>query len=202
MKINGKLEWTDYLNSQLLHLRPPTSARIVYYAMYAAVVFALVGVIYEWAIGQFESAISYMPPLIIIIVIVPLYRYVFLPIFYKNIFTQVKSLNSPFEYEFTEGEMILSNEFGNSRMPWGNYTKWKENSELIMLYHSDIAYNIIPKRFFSDPQQLEIVKSYIGENKVSTTGKRSMIVSVIYFVLILIVGTILYFSNFSKLIAP
>ena len=201
MKINGKLEWTDYLNSQLLHLRPPTSARIVYYAMYAAVVFALVGVIYEWTIGQFESAISYMPPLIIIIVIVPLYRYVFLPIFYKNIFTQVKSLNSPFEYEFTETEMLLSNEFGNSRIPWENYTKWKENSELIMLYQSDIVYNIIPKRFFSDPQQIEIIKSLLETHHVPIAKTRSRSGWFIYYLIIVMVGTIIYLT-FTSSISP
>jgi hypothetical protein len=201
MKINGQLKWTDYLNSQLLHLRPTTFMRVVYYSMYAVVLLAFGGIIYQFVTGQLEFSFSYLLPFLFIIAIVPLYRYVFLPMQTRKIFAQQKALNSPFEIEFDETEMTVSNEFGNHRMPWGNFAKWKEDSELLMLYHSDVMYNIIPKRFFSDPQQIEIIRSFLEKNKVSKSKNRSALGCIIYIILCIVIGVVLYI-NFKQAVAP
>lgn len=201
MKINGQLQWTDYLNSQLLHLRPTAFMRIVYYFFYALVVFAFGQVIYHFVTGQLDFSFVLLLPLLILVAMFPLYRYVLLPMQTRKIFAQQKALHSPFEVEFNETEMTVSNEFGNSRIPWGNFARWKEDSELILLYHSDVMYNIIPKRFFSDSQQIEIVKSFLEKNKVPKTKKRSVIGCVIYIVLFVVVGIMIY-VNFKQSVAP
>jgi hypothetical protein len=201
MKLKGQLQWTDYLNSQLLHMQPDWVRRIMFYGVYSVLVFALVSGLYFFAIGQLDIQLSYMLPFFIFVAIYPLYRYVILPNRVKKIFTQQKELNSPFEIEFTDAGMTTSNEFGNSTRPWKNFIKWKENNELIMLYHSDVMYSIIPKRIFADSQQIEMVKSYLKKDKVPVAKSRSMASCVIYIVLVLVVGWIMYI-NFRNMVAP
>lgn len=99
-----------------------------------------------------DIQLSEIVPILIILAIFPLYRYVILPNRIKKIYAQQKELHSPFEIEFTDTAMIFSNEFGNATRPWNHFTKWKENNELILLYHSDVIYNTLPKRIFTDPQ--------------------------------------------------
>jgi hypothetical protein len=201
MKLKGQLQWTDYLNSQLLHMQPNWVVRIMLYGVYSVLVFAFVSGLYFFAVGQLDTQLSYILPLFFFIAFYPLYRYVFLPNRVKKIFTQQKELNSPFEIEFTDDAMIASNEFGNSTRPWKNFTKWKENNELIMVYHSDVMYSILPKRIFTDSQQIETVKSYLEKYKVPAAKSRSMASCVIYIALVIVIGWIMYI-NFRNSVVP
>jgi hypothetical protein len=194
MKLKGQLQWTDYLNSQLLHMQPSWGRRIMYYGVYLFLVFALVSALYLFAVGQLDIQLSYILPFLILVAIYPLYRYVILPNRIKKIFTQQKELHSPFEIEFTDAGMIMSNEFGNSIRPWRNFNKWKENKELIMLYHSDVMYSILPKRLFTDPQQIETIKSYLEQNKVPVAKKPFITSCIVYIVLIIAIGWIMYIN--------
>ena len=202
MKIKGQLQWTDYLNSQLLHMQPNWVRRIMFYGVYFMLVFIFVLWLYFYAIGQFEAQFSYyILPLFIFVAVYPLYRYIFLPNQIKKIFSQQKELNAPFEMEFTDDAMIASNEFGNSIRPWKNFIRWKENKELIILYHSDVMYSILPKRFFTDHQQIETIKSHLEKNKVPTKKSRSMTGCVIYVVLLIVIVMIVYI-NLGNTVSP
>ncbi|MGC1376765.1 MAG: YcxB family protein [Anaerolineales bacterium] len=183
MNFKGQLEWTDYLDSQLLHMRSGKSRQIALYCILAAPVCAL---LYLIATGQIETGLYFLPALGLPIVFL-LYRYVFLPRQIKKLFTQQKELSLPFELEITETGLLTSNELGNSTRPWGNFAKWKENEKLLLLYHSDIMFSIIPKRIFSEPQQVETVKAFLQKNKVSAAKSRHMAAYIIYIVLLLAV---------------
>ena len=170
MKIKCQLEWTDYLNSQLLHMQPSRRAKKILYGVLGVMVCGFIGGFFLFAAGQLELLRDLSLSCFGVAIFVPLYvlylRYIFLPKRVKKIFFQQKELSSPFEIEFTDTSMLASNEFGNSTRPWKNFIKWKENKKLLLLYHSDMLYNIIPKRFFFDPQQIETVKTYLETNKV------------------------------------
>ena len=194
MKIKGQLEWTDYLNSQLLHMQPSSFVRVVLYGGFSLLALASITILYMSFVGQLAVDISYILPVFILIVVFPLYRYVLLPNRVKKIFTQQKTLSLPIEYEFTEIGLNTSNEVGNSTLPWTYFIKWKENKELIMLYHSDVLFNMIPKRFFADPQQIETVKSFLEKNKVPKAKSRFMVGCVIYLVLVIVIALIVYIN--------
>jgi hypothetical protein len=170
MKIKGQLQWTDYLAAQLLHMQASGFVRAVQYGSIALMVLASLTTLFLFFVGQFEGSIIYIFPVFILIIIFPLYRYVFLPNRIEKLFTQQKELSLPFEFEFTEAGMHTSNELGNSTRPWTYFTKWKENKELIMIYHSDVLFNIVPKRFFAEAQQIETLKSFLEKNKVPKAG--------------------------------
>jgi len=173
MKSAGQLEWTDYLNAQLLHLRPNKFLKIIWGVSFSIMALTIIYVLYKmyrYFIGGFYTGVISMLPALAFPIIFPiillLYRYVLLPYQIKKIFNQQKELHAPFEMEITEVHLVASNEFGNSIRPWKNFIKWKENEELITLYHSDVMFTIIPKRLLTDPQQLEMLKSYITKNGI------------------------------------
>lgn len=201
MKLKGQLQWTDYLNSQLLHLRPDGLVRISLYLLLPGMVCGFVGGLYMFITGQLEIPIISFAPFFGFVVIIFLYRYVILPKRVKKIFYQQKELSSPFEYEFTETGMVASNEFGSSNRPWEHFNKWKENKELLMLYYSDVMYSIIPKRIFFDSQQIETVKAFLEKSKVPAAKKRFASGFIIYFILLLIMIVLMSYYNFNNIVS-
>ena len=193
MKLKGQLQWTDYLNSTLLHMQPGRLSKIVLYGELLLVGCAFIGGFYLLVIGRLERPISFFLPLIIFLGIYPLYRYLLLPNRVKKIFSQQKDLSSPFEMEFTDTALVASNEFGNSNRPWGNFIKWKENDDLLILYHSDILYTIIPKRIFTAPEQVEKVKAFLEKSNVPAAKNSSIAGSAAFFILLIaIIWVIIY----------
>ncbi len=173
MKLTGQLQWMDYFNAQLLHMKPKGVLKIINYVSYALL--GLVGILgfyllYLFAIGEWHSSLAS----ILFVIFIPtfflvfwlLFRYVLLPNRIKKLFAQQKELHVPFEMEIAESNIVVSNAYGNAVRPWKDFLKWKENEELIMLYHSDILFTIIPKRFLADPQQLEFIKSLVVKNGI------------------------------------
>jgi len=194
MKIKGQLQWTDYLNAQLLHMQPSGFIRVVRLVIYAFMALTFIILLFMALFGQLDFNAAYIFPVLLLVVIFPLYRYVFLPNRVKKIFTQQKEFSLPFEIEFTETGMRSSNEVGNSNRPWTNFVKWKENKELFMLYHSDVLFTMIPKRFFTDPQQIEMVRSFLEKNNVPKAKSRLLASCAIYILLFVIIVSIAFIS--------
>ena len=201
MKIKGQLQWTDYLNAQLLHMQPNGFIRVVRLVIYAFMALTFIILLFMALFGRLDFDVVYIFPVLLLLVIFPLYRYVFLPNRIKKLFTQQKELSLPFEIEFTETGMSSSNEVGNSNRPWINFIKWKENKDLFMLYHSDVMFNMIPKRCFTDPQQIETVRSFLEKNNVPKAKSRLLTGCVIYIVLFVIIVVIAY-VNAMRTIYP
>jgi hypothetical protein len=193
MKFKGQLEWTDYLNAQLLHMQPGKLAQTLFYGVAALVGCGLIGMLYLFVTGQLEYETTFLAaPVLVFAAVIPLYRYVLLPRRIKKLFIQQKELSLPFELEITETGMFISNELGNGTRPWANFTQWKENEKLLLLYHSDVMFSIIPKRVFSDPQQVETVKAFLEKNKVPAAKGRSTATYIIYIILFLAVVWLVY----------
>jgi hypothetical protein len=173
MKLKGQLEWTDYLNSQLLHMRPRWAVNDMQSNVFVFIVtFLFMFGMFFFASGSIGSTVKLVVP---VFLLVPFIFIIQRRIFMKQtrrIFAQQKELSVPFEIEFTENEMIFSNEFGHHRKPLETFVNWKEDSELILLYSSDNAYNVLPKRIFVDAQQVETVRSWL-KNKVKIEKSNS-----------------------------
>ena len=173
MKLTGQFQWTDYLNAQLLHLRPNKFGRIMYYVLFIIMILGVVSgfyFLYLFITGDYHTELGSILRIFIIPVLFPLvwllFRHVLLPYQTRKIFAQQKDLQPPFEMEFTDDNLVLSYEFGNAIRPWKHFIKWKENEKLLLLYLSDMMFVMIPKRFLTDPQQLEMIKSYIVKNGI------------------------------------
>jgi len=91
----------------------------------------------------------------------PTYKAAFRPTTYR-IFRQQKSLNLPFSIEATSEAFCAFNETGKTTMPWGHFVKWKESERLLLLYHSDILFNLVPKRLFQSGAELAEFRGFLG----------------------------------------
>lgn len=193
MKLKGQLQWSDYLNSSLLHMQPTGFVRFIVYFTIAIGILILVLAFYLAATAQ-VSIISLIPVLTFVIFI-PIYRYVFLPNRVKKIFSQQKELSLPYDIEISDTGMIVSNEFGTVNRPWDNFHKWKENNDLLILYHSDVLYTILPKRIFSDAAQIENVKEYLISNQVPVAKSRFRFVYILIVLFFIIACWMMYQSS-------
>ncbi len=186
MKIKGQLEWTDYLEAQLLHGKPSGYNKTKKNSLFSIIaVLVLLYGFYLVVIGQISFLLFF--PAFLFIFLFLLYRYVFFPKRIKKIFSQQKSMQVPFEMEFTEEGVIASNEFGDSKYPWENFLKWKENDDILVIYQSDVMFNIIPKRFFPNDQEIGNFKKYLKENDISAdTKNKALVVYALLFMVIVI----------------
>ena len=194
MKIKGQLQWTDYLESYLLHRQPVGLAKIFIYTFIAFCGFFFIYSLYLSVRGSVSGhyfwRFELMIPSILGVAFIVYFRYVLLPKQIREGFFKQKDLNAPFELEFTDNGMSTSNEFSTSTRQWENFVKWKENKELLLLYHSDKEYRIIPKRIFSDSQEVEIIKTYLKKNKVQAVTSRqyaSCVVLIILFISVMLI---------------
>lgn len=193
MKIKGQLEWLDYRNSSLLHMQPTGFARFSLYFIIPIGICIFIYAIYLAASAQ--VSITPLIPVLVLVAFIVLYRYVFLPNRVKKIFSQQKELSLPFEIEFSDTGMSVSNELGNANRPWGNFHKWKENKDLLILYHSDVLYTILPKRIFSNAAQIEKVKGYLLSNNIPEAKSRFNIGYLLIILLLIIACLMLYLST-------
>ncbi len=192
MKISGQYLWTDYLDAQLLHLTPPRATRISLWLLGAMLAVSIISMLLLRVPIEYGAAC--LVPVLILVGLYALYRYLIMPRQVKRIFNQQKELNSPFEIEFSEAGLSFSNEFGQTLRPWQMFLKWKENEKIFMLYHSDVMFSMFPKRLFTDGSHLLTIKHFLNENGVSSAPRKLNHIQklLIYLLIIIAIGGSLY----------
>ncbi len=88
----------------------------------------------------------------------------------KRLFRQNKEVSSPQEIEISENGMKLINSFGHSVRSWSHFIKWKEDKECFLLYHADLMFTIIPKRFFHESLEISFVSEQLQKHGVPVAG--------------------------------
>lgn len=172
MLIRGQFDPSDYLDAWLLHIRfPPT--RIV--VALGGVIGVLLG--FVWWTGQGGApglacpvrmrAIQPLASLVgLLYAVVLANRYLLLPWRARRIFAQQKELHEPFAMEITSEGVRTENAFVTSRRPWDFYVRWRENERLLMLYHSDARFSMIPKRLLAEPGAQEAIREWLASHRV------------------------------------
>lgn len=65
---------------------------------------------------------------------------------------QQKTLQMPYRVSWTDQGILIESEHSDTRMPWGDFRKIRQDQNLILLYESDRLYRLIPKRCFTPAQ--------------------------------------------------
>ena len=91
------------------------------------------------------------------------YYVVFLKYKCAKIYRQQKNLQIPYQFSWDNDSIYMKNEMGEGRIKWSDFTKHKQNKTLILLYHSDALFNIVPKSAFINEQQLSEFSSHLGK---------------------------------------
>lgn len=165
MKINGKLEWTDYLDAQRLHMRQGGWRRGLQYAVVAMLLLAFGFLLIPAIQDQDWSLLWPLSWPLIAGGVFLLYLYVIVPRRMRQIYLQHKEMAAPFEHEITPAALVSTGQFGHAERPWNIFHKWRENDKLFLLYVSDIQFVLIPKRFCTR-EQLQALRARLRENNV------------------------------------
>jgi hypothetical protein len=146
--ITGTISVSDYLNAQRLHRE--MTAWWDYFSSGAAIA---VGVatyfLYQQKLGFIIGGAGVGGVLVELVV-----SFLYLPWKVRILHKQQKDLASPFTYSW-DGEFLEAKGVnGQSKRQWSNYVKCKENKNLFLLYHSDVLFEMFPKYWFHDQNQI------------------------------------------------
>lgn len=89
---------------------------------------------------------------------------IYIPYKAKKIFKQQKSLQIPFVVVVSNEGLHFSNEMGEVKIPWDNFLKWKENKNLFLVYHSDVLFQMLPKRLFGSLEEKMSFRNTLTSN--------------------------------------
>src|SRR5512140_2412065 len=135
MKINGQLTWQDYLEAQRLHTQRAWWQQLIWYiALVALIGGFLSALLPDVAANGMAVAWDYLWLPIVIVAALGLFYYVFLPRSMRQLYEKNKALSAPFEYEITPSQLLMTNQYGHADGPWGEFKRWKENKDYLLLY--------------------------------------------------------------------
>lgn len=93
-------------------------------------------------------------------------RYILLPRRLKSRFAERKALHRKSTLSWDQKGLTVENENGHSIVPWSDFLKSRENEKFILLYTSRAMFLIVPKRIFTESDQLkdfrELVLASVG----------------------------------------
>jgi YcxB-like protein len=82
-----------------------------------------------------------------------LVRRLWLPYRARRLFAQHKALHKPIEFEWDHEALSCRTESESGRTPWLDYARRREDRRVILLYPSDVIFQVIPRRCFTDAAQ-------------------------------------------------
>jgi hypothetical protein len=71
--------------------------------------------------------------------------YAYLPRRTRKLMVQQKAHHLPMEYLIDTDALAWKNEITDTRLPYQFVHKWAENDRIFLVYHSDMAFNVIAK---------------------------------------------------------
>src|SRR2546428_7228240 len=107
-----------------------------------------------------------LPPLLLFLLVASLQlflRIVYVPRRTRRLYSQERNLQLPFESVCTERGIEWTNPNGRTQLPWSHVIRWKEGDTLSVLSQSDLVFNMVPKRCFAQPEQVEAFRSLLTE---------------------------------------
>jgi len=84
----------------------------------------------------------------------------------RRTYRQRKDLQRPCAFLPSESGLGVETEGSRGVKPWSDYLKWKEGKSVFLLYMSDHMYQVIPKHFFSSPDEVNSFRNLL-EQKVA-----------------------------------
>jgi hypothetical protein len=159
--IEGNITLEDYQNANRLHRRAKGFGSILRILIY--VYFALMlGFVLFLAVRS-PSLGTILPFLILVGLFIFIWAYI--PRRIKKVYEQQKELRLPYTMTLDEAGFHMKNEIGESNRPWNMFVKWKEDKNLIMLYHSDVLFSMISKRYLSE-EALRFLHEQLRKNQI------------------------------------
>ncbi len=209
MKVTGQLEWNDYYNAWKLENRQWVGGRIVVWL----VIFGILGlaffVVYAVSTNRANNILEYVlwfiPGLILAVLLFLLPQWTQRQQL-KMAFDQDKRMRAPFDVEMSDTALSMKNEIGHSDYPWDYFRKWSADENVVLLYVTDTAPLILPRRILGGPEAAQFIQDRLAQNQVPNASqiKRRPLQAAIIWVLVIIavVAMMVFampeFANFFK----
>lgn len=147
--ISGKISVDDFLAAQRLHRRPVMRRLFIVLAvmfvlgvLMMTMGYFMLGAIFVGAgaggfIGElFVSRFSRARKL-------------------RRIYRQQASFRASYTYSWDEESLKAESETGQGRRLWTDYIRIREDERMFLLYHSDVMFEMLPKSWFRDQDQVD-----------------------------------------------
>ncbi|MBB6342906.1 hypothetical protein HNP49_003094 [Pseudomonas fluvialis] len=79
----------------------------------------------------------------------------------KKIYKQQKFLHESFSYDWSPDGLLVTSDTSSCLTPWSHFVRWRENKDVVLLYHSDCLFQILPKSIFTSQESEQKLRSYI-----------------------------------------
>lgn len=89
----------------------------------------------------------------------------------RRLHAQQATLRHVITYAWDETEIEVSWAGGRSRHPWTDYVRCRENAQLLLLYHNDLLFELVPMSWFADDAQREAFRRLA--TRVGTAAARA-----------------------------
>jgi len=164
--LEGRIEESDYLAAQWLHLRPRRLMRVL--AIILGVLFLAGGAaqIIGWMQGDRPLSDALMLPFLLSVLAG---YFLVLRWQFKRSYRGYKAIKLPLHIEVSEAGLYSRSEHGEVRLPWGLFQKYKENGRLLLLYQSGNLFHVLPKNLFKDAADMRRAQDVISRNIRSAT---------------------------------
>lgn len=190
MKSTGQLEWNDYWSAWKLQNRHWSPV----YTLIWLFVFGFIGfAFFSVYINSTDKGnildyfIWFIPALILVGVLLLMTKWSQRKQL-QMAFEQDKRLNTPFDVEMTDAELRLASPIGHSNYPWDYFRKWDADDNVILLYITDTAPVILPRRTLGTPEAVQFLKDKLAQNHIphADAPKRMSVQVIIVYVLLII----------------
>ena len=74
----------------------------------------------------------------------------------RKLYSQQKGVQEPVSVELRPEGLFFASIRGSGLLPWSHVHKWRESAHLLLVYHSDALYNVLPKRDLSSSEVQQI----------------------------------------------
>jgi hypothetical protein len=150
--VTVKLDKSDYLTAIALNSKWSSKKKLLISGLILAI-FLLAWL--SWNANETSLAGAILGGAIGGLVGASLVRYVYVPWRARRIFDQQKSLHRAYSVSWDDSGLSLIDETGQSNIRWSDFIKYRGSHELVLLYQSDVMFNMLPKKAFSSDEQFQ-----------------------------------------------
>lgn len=168
--ISGIISLDDYLAAQRLH-----QGRLFRRALTLMAVLLLVGM--PLLVGGSSDSISLIGGLLVgmggsgLIGFPLLYKWK-IPRKVRRLHAQQAALRHAITYAWDENGLEVTWSGGQARRPWTDFIRYRESSQVLLLYHNDMLFDMVPTSWFVDAAQREAFRRLASQ--VGTGAARAV----------------------------
>ena len=93
--------------------------------------------------------------------------HLYLPAKVRKLYAQFKGIDAPVTYRWNASTLTVQSARGGGDRNWSDFLKVRENHRLFLLYSTDLLFEIVPKAWFANPEQMAEFRE-LAEGKLET----------------------------------